>query len=443
MKTKHLNIFASHIRITSKMADIITQVKDKLFTWMEGSSQCGKSVTAALAFAALIEDSPAEDNLFLGLGYTSTSVKNNVSFCGGFGLEGYFGSKARKGKYYGSDALFIETKTGLKTVFFTGGSTQTANNGWHGFPIAGALVDEIDRIHPNSISELKQRIQAKPNAHIIVTQNPNLEKHPIYKELSYYQDIDEVNYHHFTLDDNPALTEDDLIKIKGRYDPESVYYKRYVLGLRVNPEGLIYNIRDHNILDELDTSIYGRYIVVADPGVNTSATSYALIALRKDHSGVDVIKEYWHRNKEERGLGVKLPADYAEDYCIFINECSDLMGYRPYKIISDLDLTFQREYERIKFQYGIGYPVLNATKHPIEERIKTGINYLYQGRLRFYRECERTIESFKEAQYDSKKAAIGKFERLDDPQSGTMIDCVDTVEYGFSEFELELDRYRN
>jgi hypothetical protein len=46
------------------------------------SSQCGKSVTAALAFAALIEDSPEEDNLFLALGYTSTSVKNNVSFCG-------------------------------------------------------------------------------------------------------------------------------------------------------------------------------------------------------------------------------------------------------------------------------------------------------------------------------------------------------------------------
>lgn len=441
MRNRPVNIFAEYIRVTPKMADIILQVKDKLFTWLEGSSQCGKSVAAALAFAALIEDSPVEDNLFLALGYTSTSVKNNVSFCGGFGLEGYFGSKAHVGKYYGSDALFIETRTGIKTVFFTGGRTQTANNGWHGFPIAGALVDEIDRVHVNSITELKQRIQAKPNAHIIVTQNPNLEKHPIYRELEYYQSINEVSYHHFTLDDNPALSEEELIKIKGRYDPTSIYYKRYVLGLRVTAEGLIYNVRDYNIIEEIDQSIYGRYVVVADPGINTSATSFSLVALRRDHSGVDVLKEYWHRNKDEKLLGIKMPADYAKDFLVFINECRELMGYEAFKIISDIDLTFVREVDRIKRSYGIGKTIHSPYKETIEERIKTGINYLYQGRLRFYKDCTKTIDSFKEAQYNEKKAISGIYERLDDPSAGTMIDCIDSTEYGMVEFEMELDRY--
>jgi PBSX family phage terminase large subunit len=255
--------------------------------------------------------------------------------------------------------------------------------------------------------------------------------------------MNEVNYHHFTLDDNPALSEQDLIKIKNRYDPDSIYYKRYVLGQRVNAEGLIYNVRDYNIFEDVNLEEYGRYIVLADPGINTSATAFILLGLKRDHSGVDVLKEYWHRNADHKGLAIKMPSDYALDFADFINECAKYMGYRPYKILSDLDITFQREFDRIKFSKGIGYALLDVSKPPIEERIKTGLNYLYQGRLRFHKDCKKTIQSFKEAQYDSKKASQGKFERLDDPTQGTMIDGIDVVEYGFTEFELELDRYRN
>ena len=166
------------------------------------------------------------------------------------------------------------------------------------------------------------------------------------------------------------------------------------------------------------------------------------MALKKDHSGVDVLKEYWHRNADEKHLGIKMPADYAIDFLTFINESKEMMGYQPYKIISDLDVTFIREFDRKKYQYNIGQPILNADKDDIEERIKTGINYLYQGRLRFFKDCKMTIESFKSAQYNEKKAILGKYERLDDPAQGTMIDCVDATEYGFTEFQMELDRYR-
>ena len=95
-------------------------------------AQCGKSVTAALALCLLIEAAPAEDKIFLALGYTVTSAKNNIFECGGFGVRHYFGSRAKPCKYMGiADALKIKTKTGIKYLVAFGTSTKTSNNAWH------------------------------------------------------------------------------------------------------------------------------------------------------------------------------------------------------------------------------------------------------------------------------------------------------------------------
>jgi hypothetical protein len=88
-----------------------------------------------------------------------------------------------------------------------------------------------------------------------------------------------------------------------------------------------------------------------------------------------------------------------------------------------------------------GYALNKVLKGEIDERIKTGINLLYKGRLRFHKDCTNTIQSFKSAVYNSKKEKLGKYERLDEPQNGTRIDCIDAVEYGFTEFKNELQRY--
>jgi hypothetical protein len=124
--------FSQKLKINSKIASTVMNAKNQLWTWLEGSAQSGKSVAASLAFAALIEDSAPDDYIFLVIGYTSTSAKNNSAFVGGFGLEHYFGSKARKGKYFGTDALFIKTNTGDKIVAFMNGSTKSSNESFHG-----------------------------------------------------------------------------------------------------------------------------------------------------------------------------------------------------------------------------------------------------------------------------------------------------------------------
>ena len=47
-------------------------------------------------------------------------------------------------------------------------------------------------------------------------------------------------------------------------DPNSVQYKRDILGMRIAADGVIYTIRDYNIIDTFNPKDYIKYIVVCD-----------------------------------------------------------------------------------------------------------------------------------------------------------------------------------
>lgn len=102
-----------------KMSKGIVASHDKLWTWHEGSAQCGKSVAAAIGLATIINNAPRGDDLFLAIGYTSTSAKNNVLRCGGYGVQAFFGNMAKEGKYLGNDCLKIQTRNGMKNLVFS------------------------------------------------------------------------------------------------------------------------------------------------------------------------------------------------------------------------------------------------------------------------------------------------------------------------------------
>jgi hypothetical protein len=118
------------------------------------------------------------------------------------------------------------------------------------------------------------------------------------------------------------------------------------------------------------------------------------------------------------------------------------MGKRARDVYADHDLSFIREYERLQRQEGVGDTIYKAKKEEIATRIKTGINLLWLGRLRFYKECVWSIKSFRTAVYNPKESAKGVYVRLDDPINGTLIDNIDAIEYGISAFKYELGLYR-
>ena len=49
-----------------------------------------------------------------------------------------------------------------------------------------------------------------------------------------------------------------------------------------------------------------------------------------------------------------MPTDYALDYIEFIKSAIKTMGKPPMEVLSDLDVTFLREFERIKYANELG-----------------------------------------------------------------------------------------
>lgn len=443
-----------------KMLEYIYKTKSNVYNFAEGSIRSAKTTSNILAFAMALEES--DDILHLAIGVTASSARTIIFEGDGLGLKYYpewsertelingklvrFQQRVFTGKYEGNDCIILLPKPGsdkpIKYVVAMGGGLSNSYESFHGWSVGMVIATEYDLLHPNTWQAIQSRTANSSLRRIFADFNPTDEQHMVYKKLEELKgSLGGFNYVHATLVDNPAMTPQRIKEIMSEYDPDSLDYKRYILGQRINPAGLIYNVRDYNIIDEWDKNEYIRYIVVADPGENSSATAFILMGLRKFNKGVDVLKEYYHRNADERGAGIKLPYDYAVDFINFCKECEELIGKPLYNRLSDHDLTFIREYDRIKYKMNYGYALNKVIKDEIDERIKTGINLLYKGRLRFHKDCINTIQSFKSAVYDSKKEKLGKYERLDDPQNGTRIDHIDAVEYGFTEFKNELQRY--
>lgn len=442
--------YSDKLILNEKACRCILNAKDYIWSWYEGSAQCGKSVTGALALALLIENSKKDENLFLAIGYTASTARNNVAKCGGFGVEAYFGKKCKWCKYEETDylCLKIKTDTGIKNLVFFGGSKENSNNPWHGWKVSAFILDEIDRLHKNSIEEAQQRVTTLDNPRFICTQNPNNPKHRIYKLLDSLltnNKIDKyIHYEHWTLEDNAGMTPEKIERQKSMYDPNSIYYKRFILGLRVVADSLIYNIEDKNIFDKIDPNEYIKYSICMDIGETVSATAMNCMGLRKGFKGLDVLKEYYHKNAEHNQF--RTLTEYCEDYAEFYLQCVDLLGKHPEYVIFDGSKSVEYEIMQAFRKYGIPtHRLKRATKssgaiNTINDRIRLAVSLLFKGQLRFHKSCVKTIESFRSAQYDPKKIDKGIEERLDEPQNGTLCDPLDTSDYNMLKLYKELNR---
>lgn len=343
-----------------------------------------------------------------------------------------------------ADALKIQTATGIKYLVAFGTSTKTANNAWHGWRVSGFLFDEIDRACQESIDEMKQRITAVENPHIIVTQNPNVPSHPIYNFLEELQDRNLVNYSHWILDDNVGLTPEKIQQVKDRYSPESIYYRRYINGERVNPEGAIFTVSEDNILHGYDKTKYQRYITVADKGENKSATVFIAAALiyneELEQLELHILKQYHHLNDRCPEPQKKSPQQYADDYAEFIRQCHIEFGRAPESIQFDGTRVFYSDLTKSLAKRNIGGTVPKyVIKEDLEERIITLQNYLYSKKIRIDSSCNVCIHDLKNALYDEKKyASTCKLARLEDYTTTGHSDTIDAIDYACSFYKKYL-----
>lgn len=257
------------------------------------------------------------------------------------------------------------------------------------------------------------------------TCNPDHPKHWLKEFLDSDADIYQQT---FRLDDNTIYARDNpgyIEHLKKEY-AGTVYYDRLIEGLWVAAEGIIYRLfaddTESYLLDQKPDIMFST--IGVDFGGSKSATAFNCTAVVR-HGIVTLDDEHIPDELS--------PAQLDRRFVEFVRRQID-QGHKVTEIRADsAEQILIRGLRAALAQAGIGLPIKNAVKGPINDRIKFYIRLMGAGAYKIMRNCEATIDAFKTALWNSKTL---KDERLDD--GTTNIDSLDAQEYTLERYHKQI-----
>lgn len=201
----------------------------------------------------------------------------------------------------------LEVRRGAVTNIFEvfGGKDESSFTLIQGRTLAGVLLDEVV-LMPRSFVEQAMTRCSVDGAKLWFSCNPGSPQHWFYVEWIKQHKERNALYLHFKMTDNPGLSEKTLARYEAMFT--GVFYQRYIQGLWVLAEGLIYPMfGDANIVPTTERR-YTRYVISMDYGIQ-NPTAMGLWGLCDDVWYQ--VKEFYHSGRETNTQ--KTDQDYYED----------------------------------------------------------------------------------------------------------------------------------
>lgn len=292
-----------------------------------------------------------------------------------------------------------------------------------GAGLAYCYGDEITTWHSDVFSMLKSRLD-KPGACFDGTCNPDNPNHWFRKFLDSDADIYGMG---FTINDNPFLDPVFVANLKREY-AGTVFYQRFIEGLWVAAEGVIYRAFADDpkqfIVDTPPPTIFSQ--IGVDFGGNKSAHVFSCTGFEQGLRGIVTLDEEYTLDE--------LSPDQLEQRFVAFVQRQISKGYKVMEIYADsAEQVLIRGLRNALVAAKIGVPIFNAIKGPIIDRIHLYTKLMGAGRYKVVRHCKHTIEAFQTALWDPKKL---KDTRLDD--GTTNIDSLDAAEYSVENYQKQL-----
>ena len=393
----------------------------------EGAIRSGKTIDHCIIAAAYLEETP--DVYHLASGSTIGNAKLNIGVCNGFGLEALFRGRCRWGKCRDNEALFVQTRTGEKVIIFVGGSKADSYKRILGNSYGLWIATEINEHHDSKDSRTSFLKVATGRQIAALHPFTLWDLNPCNPKASIYEDyIDKYRaqglaggylYQHFTIRDNATITPERIAEIESRYDPNTVWYRRDILGERAVAEGLVYQLfadqPGRYIVDDLPH--VQRATIGVDFGGGTSA--HAFCCLGHSGSSIVVLDEY----RETEALN---PTKLQQDFVDFVRRCQ--MRWLVTDVWCDsAEQTLINGLRTAAAQARLPLNIGNAMKKPINDRIRALCILMGADRFKINRACKHTIDALACAIWDSKQVTADV--RLDN--GTTNIDSLDAMEYAY------------
>jgi PBSX family phage terminase large subunit len=278
----------------------------------------------------------------------------------------------------------LEVRRGTTTNWFEvfGGKDESSAALIQGRTLAGVLLDEVALMPRSFVEQALARCSVDGNKKWFSC-NPESPQHWFYLEWIKKHDERNALYLHFTMRDNPGLTEKVIEQYESMFS--GVFYDRFIRGLWVVAEGLVYPMFDErNITDEVPES--GEYYMSCDYGTLNPFSAglwcwNGKVATR--------VREYYYSGRDERSNKTD------EEYYI---ELEKLAGDLPVKsvVIDPSAASFIeviRRHKRFRVQKAV---------NDVIPGIATTARYIQDGTIKVYRSCKDAIREFGLYRWDEK-----------------------------------------
>lgn len=321
-----------------------------------------------------------------------------------------------------------------ETVYCLGADNIGFSDKIRGMSIKWCYGDEITTWSEAVLDMLKSRLD-KPYSLFDGTCNPEGPQHWVKRFLDSKADIYQQAY---TIYDNPFLPKSFIRNLEQEYEG-SVFFQRYILGLWVAAEGVVYRVfndnpdrfmlRLHQVQMMSNAGQIVRAVIGVDFGGGTSAHAFCCTGYTAD-GRVVLLNDY----REKRAL---TPEKLCSDFVDFVQECRS-QWFVTDAFCDSAEQTLIAGLRQAVIKERIPINVANAQKSKIINRIR-GVSILMgQGRFFVSEKCKETKDALLGALWDSKHQTEDV--RLDD--GTTNIDNLDAMEYSIErELPHLIDRW--
>lgn len=268
-----------------------------------------------------------------------------------------------------------------KDVYVLGADKKNQVSRLQGAGIEYCYGDEITTWSQDVFQMLKSRLD-KPNSCFDGTCNPDSPNHWFKQFLDSNADI---YYQHYTIDDNPFLSDSFVSALKKEYQG-TVFYNRFILGQWTLAQGLVYDMFCDDMIIDYDKD-YHEYYIACDYGVQNPCV-FLLIGVDKEDMTADVIDEYYY---DGRKMGVqKTNSSYLNDLIKFKKD-----RYITSVIIDPSASSFIAELRQN------GIPTIKAN-NDVLQGIRYTQNKLVSGSIKIHRRCKNLLDEFHSYSWNAK-----------------------------------------
>ncbi|WP_195543678.1 PBSX family phage terminase large subunit [Massiliimalia timonensis] len=279
--------------------------------------------------------------------------------------------------------LTVAGKEHTNSFYIFGGKDESSYMLIQGITLSGVLFDEVALMPRSFVEQAIARTVSVEDSKLWFNCNPESPNHWFYNEWIKKKQPDTLHLH-FLMSDNPIMTKKAIEKAERRF--AGVFYDRYIKGLWVLAEGLVYpmfNEKEHVVREVPEA---GRYFISIDYGT-LNPCSMGLWCL----NGKQAVRiaEYYHSGRDTQ----KQLTD--EEYYQALEKLAG-ERYIEYVVVDPSAASFITCIQKHrKFR-------VRKAKNEVVNGIRVTTTMLQNKNILFHESCRNTIKEFGLYRWDDK-----------------------------------------